>query len=165
MNLLVVCLSLTLFCPSDPQTARGIVRGTVTAQATGERIVNAEVTLSPPTYVTHSDTNGTYRITNIPDGMYNLSISAPGYARLTFRGLIVPFFSPLVIDARLRDAASSRDSVIVVKFDASAMGRSQLVDKMMFYQPDSTIDYKIRIVDPTRKTAGPWPDSMKPGRK
>jgi hypothetical protein len=53
-------------------------------------------------------------------GVYSLTLSAPGYARLTFRGLVVPQYTPLVIDANLSDATTSSDSVIVVKFTSSS---------------------------------------------
>jgi hypothetical protein len=136
----------------------------VTSKSTGERIVQATVSLYPPTFTTYTDDNGVFRLEKILSGEYSLTISAPGYARLTFRGLLVPHYTPLVIDAKLRDAATSSDTVIVMKFTPSPGKQHLQNDKMMFYQPDSTIDYKIRIVNPEARPRDPHsfiiPDSL-----
>ncbi len=149
---------------SRPQSSTSIIRGTVTSRATGERIANAEITLYPPPYSTHSDSNGVYRLAKVLDGEYSLAISAPGYARLTFQGLTFPLFAPLVIDAKLHPPGISSDSIVVMKFTTSTPERPQVTDKMRFYQPDSTIDYKIRIVNPVVRPRGPRsftiPDSL-----
>ena len=149
---IIAVISLA-FLFSQPQSSTGTIRGTVTSKTTRERIAHAEVSLYPPPYTTYSDGNGVYGFAKVPGGQYSLTISAPGYARLTFRGLIVPLYTPLVIDARLGDRATSSDSVIVMKYESSFSGqRAPTEDKMKFYQPDSTIDYKIRIVNPERDT-------------
>ena len=147
----IITFASLLLLSTQPQSSTGSIRGTVTSKATGERIIGAEVSLYPPPFITHTDSNGVYRLSKVLDGEYSLTIAAPGYARMTFRGLIVPLFTPMIIDARLGDSASSSDTVIVVKYETSFSGtRTPTEDKMKFYQPDSTIDYKIRIVNPER---------------
>lgn len=148
MNFAPMALVCILLVSSQPQSPTATIRGTVTSKATGERIADAEITLSPPPYSTRSNNNGVYRLSKILPGEYSLTISAPGYARMTFRGILVPQYTPLVLDAKLRDAATFSDSVVTIKITTSDLGRSQPGEKMMFYQPDSTIDYKIRIVNP-----------------
>jgi hypothetical protein len=155
MNPSIIALVLLSFFASEPQSSRNTILGTVTSHTTGERITNAEITLYPPPYLTHSDSNGVYRLAKILDGEYSLRFSAPGYASLTFRGLIFPLFTPLVIDAKLHASGTSSDSIVVMKFTISTLGRSEVTDKMRFYQPDSTIDYKIRIVNPETRPKGP----------
>jgi hypothetical protein len=161
---IVILVFLSLFS-FQPQSSTGTIRGTVTSKATGEPIIRVDVSLYPPPLSTHTDSNGVYRLTKVLPGEYNLTISAPGYAKMTFRGLLVPQYTPLVIDAKLRDAATSSDTVIVVKFSSSSMKQPLMEDKMMFYQPDSTIDYKIRIVNPEATKGGlspiALPDSSK----
>jgi hypothetical protein len=165
MNPSIMVLVFLSLCSFQPQSSTGIIRGTVTSKATGERIVHAEVSLHPPPYSTYTDSNGVFRLTKILAGEYSLTISAPGYAKLTFRGLLVPQYTPVVLDAKLRDAATSSDSVIVVKFTSSSIRQPLMEDKMKFYQPDSTIDYKIRIVNPEAPKKGlysiPLPDSRR----
>lgn len=154
MNPAMMALVFLTLLTSPPQSSTGTVRGTVTSKSTGERIVHAKVSLDPLSYSTYTDGNGVYRLAKIMGGEYSLTISAPQYARLTFRGLVVPQNTSLVIDAKLGDAATSSDSVIVVKFTPPPSKRLLTDDKMKFYQPDSTIDYKIRIVNPALPSRG-----------
>lgn len=147
---------MLLFCfallSSEHQSSTGTIRGTVTSLSTGERIVNAKVALEGRPLSTYTDSNGLFRLANIPDGVCSLTISAQSYARLTFQGVIVPEFTPLVINAKLRDSTTSRDSVIVMKYSPVHAPQLQDEDKMMFYKPDSTIDYKIRIANPDARS-------------
>jgi len=163
MNPAILALVLLGFVASDPQSSTGIIRGTVTSKSTGERIAHAEVSLYPPTFTTYTDSNGVFRLAKVLAGEYSLTISAPGHARLTFRGLIIPQFTPLVLDVRLSEIGSP-DSIIVMKYTTSTLGRTEPHDKMRYYQPDSTIDYKIRIVNPEARPKGPRsfsiPDSL-----
>jgi hypothetical protein len=163
MNPAIMALALLGFFASEPQSSTGTIRGTVTSKSTGDRIARAEVSLYPPTFTTYTDSNGVFRLPKVLAGEYSLTISAPGHARLTFRGLVVPQFTPLVLDARLSEPGSP-DSVIVMKYTTSNLGHGELHDKMMFYVPDSTIDYKIRIVNPEARPKGPRsfsiPDSL-----
>lgn len=164
MNPSILALVLLPLLASQPQSATSTIRGTVTSRATGERIANAEITLYPPPYSTHSDSNGVYRLTKILEGEYSLTIFAPGYARQTFRGLIVPQYMPLVIDAKLHAPGKSSDSIVVMRFTTSTLERTRVMDKMRFYQPDNTIDYKIRSVNPELRPKRPSsftiPDSI-----
>ncbi len=164
MNPPMMALVLLALISSQAQSLTGTIRGTVTSKSTGERIVHAKISLDDQLFSTYTDGNGIYRLAKIPGGVYSLTISAPGYARLTFQGLIVSQYAPLVIDAKLSDATTSSDSVIAVKFGPPPNRRSLTLDKMMFYQPDSTIDYKIRIVNPETRPRGPRsfaiPDSL-----
>ena len=164
MNQAVMALLVLALVSPEPQSSTGTIRGTVTSKSTGERIVHAEVSLYPPTFTTYTDSNGVYRLSKVPAGNYRLTISAPGYARVTFQGLIVPLYTPLVLDAALGDSAATRDTTIVMKFVPPPNKRTLTSDKMMFYRPDSTIDYKIRIVNPANPSRGPRsfsiPDSL-----
>lgn len=164
MNPAMMALVFLALFSSQPQSSTGTISGTVTSKSTGDRIVHAKVSLDNPSFSTYTDGNGVYRLAKIPGGVYSLTISAPGYARLTFQGLILSHYAKLMIDAKLGDAATSSDSVIVVKFVPPPNRRSLTLDKMMFYQPDSTIDYKIRIVNPETRPRGPRsfaiPDSL-----
>ena len=154
MNPAMLAFTVLILPFSQPQSWTGNIRGTVTSKSTGERIVHARVSLDPSPYETYTDSNGVYRLAQIPAGVYSLTLSAPGYARLIFRQLIIAQYAPLVLDAKLGDSASSSDSVVVVKLSVSSGDRRVMNDKMKFYRPDSTIDYKIRIVNPQTPVRG-----------
>jgi hypothetical protein len=160
-SLLALCV-VALLIP-QPQTNTGRIRGTVTSEATGERIVHARIVLEQPPYVTYTDSNGVYLLSHVTPGMYRLTISAPGYAKLRFEQLIVSNIW-LQINAKLREANSAADSSIIVTFSTGSDRRAVTEDKMLFYQPDSTIDYKIRIYNPDtdrpRKRPYVPPDSV-----
>lgn len=164
MNPAMMALVFLSLFSSGPQSSTGSIRGTVTSKSTGERIAHAEVSLYPSPFTTYTDSNGVYRLSKVPPGEYSLTVSAPGYTRLTYKGLIVPLFTYFDLDARLSDSTTSSDSVIVLKFTTSALERPTPHDKMRFYQPDSTIDYKIRIVNPEARPGGSLkfapPDSL-----
>jgi hypothetical protein len=154
MNPAMMALVFLSLLSSGPQSSTGSIRGTVTSKSTGERIAHAEVSLYPPTFTTYTDSNGVYRLSKVLPGEYSLTVSAPGYTRLTFKGLIVPLFTHFDLDARLSDGTTSSDSVIALKFTMSTLERPTPHDKMRFYKPDSTIDYKIRIVNPETRQRG-----------
>ena len=141
----------------------GEIRGTMTSASTGERIVHASIVLDRTSYKTFSDTNGVFRLSEISEGIYDLTISAPGYSRMKFEGIIVPAFTPLILPVRLRDSTAG-DRTITMKYSPPIGEQALTVDRMKFYQPDSTIDYKIQIVDPSRKPNSPLkftvPDSL-----
>ncbi len=142
-----VMLYLCAVLLGEPQSVSSTIRGTVTAEATGQRIAHAKIAVDRSLCVTVSDSNGVYRFQRVPTGIHTLVISAPGFADLTFEKLMVPPTGQLVIHARLRDRSGGPSKGIIAEFAAPGEW-SSMSDKMLFYQPDSTIDYRIRIVNP-----------------
>ena len=162
---LVFALAPVLFANIMVAPKTGEIRGTVISASSGERIVHASIVLDHTSYRTFSDTNGVFRLSEIPEGIYNLTVSAPGYVRMRFEEIIVPAFTPLVLPVRLRYSPVEDSTLtITMKYAQSDRDRILTLDRMKFYQPDSTIDYKIQIVDPSRKPKGPLkfmvPDSI-----
>jgi len=79
--------------PSPPRdlpaqaAGRAVVRGRVTAVATGQPLHRVRVTLntsnpSPPTTV--SDTRGMFELTNVPPGKYSLTATRAGYLTMQY---------------------------------------------------------------------------------
>ena len=164
MNPYLITLCILPFLLPQPQSDTGSIRGTVTSEATGERIVHAKVVLENPPYITYTDSNGVFLLSHVTLGMYTLTFSAPDYAKLRFERFVVPAAISFIINAKLRDANSAADSSIIVTFAPGFAKPPVPVDKMLFYQPDSTIDYKIRIYNPgtdrPRKRPYVPPDSV-----
>ena len=158
---LIALVCLDLLAPQS-QLPTGSVRGTVTSDSTRGPIVGARIALEKTSYVSYTDSNGAYLLAHVPVGPYNLTISAPSYAKLTFRQVVILPAFPIVIRARLRSAALMSDTTIEFEFRPPPTGRGN-PDNMPFYQPDSSIHFKIRIVNPERQPKAfekpPLPDS------
>jgi hypothetical protein len=92
----IVAIALTIAAAQQPASrdttalpgaARGVIRGRVTAAATGQPLHRVRVTLStqnpnPPTAVT--DTRGLFEITGVPPGAYSLSAARAGYLTVQY---------------------------------------------------------------------------------
>ena len=64
-------------------TQTGVLKGKLTDNRTDEPVANATVQLLDTEFSTQSDTNGAFRIDNIPAQDYTLKITAPGYYDIT----------------------------------------------------------------------------------
>ena len=156
MNPVLITLSLLALLPPQVQSPIASIQGTVTSESSGKAIANATVKLSHSSYVTRADTNGTYHLSDIAPYIYDVTFSAPCYIPLVFRELTIPPSTALGISVRLRDLNGEAGKSIAIEFSPGPWTRPSIKDKMSFYQPDSTIDYKIRIVNPDLQSAKRW---------
>jgi hypothetical protein len=154
-----MCFILSLILFSQSQSPLGMIRGTVTSYSSGARISHATVVLEDTVYKTFSDSNGVFCLSGISDGPHDLIVTAPGYGRFKFEGLIVSHFAPLGIDVRLHEGGSEGNVTVILKFSELGGFRRQIRDRMKFYQPDSTIDYKIRTYNPEQRGKFLAPDT------
>jgi hypothetical protein len=154
---IIVCFLMLM--SSQERSAHGIIRGTVTSESSGMHIANASVVLEETQYKTSTDSNGVYRLSGIPDGRYNLRVSAPGYGRFKFWELTITHALPIVIDVKLKEGGRESDVSVIVKFSELGESHGSMHDKMKFYQPDSSIDYKIRIYNPEQQEHSSPPDT------
>jgi hypothetical protein len=153
MNPTLITIALLALFPPQDRSPFGSIRGTVISESSGEAIVNATIELSRTSNSTHTDKNGSYGLSMIAPGIYNLKFSAPGYVPLVFLELMIPPATPLGISVRLRDSKGEQGKSIAIKLSQGLDPRAGIEDKMLFYRPDSTIDYKIRIVNPDSLSA------------
>src|SRR5689334_22349520 len=86
LGMLVACLSLTTFVqPLSAQVLYGSVSGTVTDQS-GAVVPGAQVNITNDTSglkrTATSDSSGSYRILDLPNGTYTIDVSASGFKPL-----------------------------------------------------------------------------------
>ncbi len=116
MRLLTVALCCVLFSVAlFGQAGTGTITGTVT-DPTGAVIANASVevrsTDTNVPYPTVTTDTGAYTVLRLPPGPYSVTVSAPGFKKLTRSGLAVDAGQVLPLDLKL-DVGSATDSVTV----------------------------------------------------
>jgi len=88
MFTMMLCLTLA----GNAQTLYGSLTGTVT-DSTGSTVANAKVTVrNPATGLTRTDTadaSGTYQLTDLPPGTYDVSITAAGFGTATSKDVTI----------------------------------------------------------------------------
>ncbi len=116
MRLLAVALCCVLFSMAlFGQAGTGTITGTVT-DPTGAVIANASVevrsTDTNVPYPTVTTDTGAYTVLRLPPGPYSVTVSAPGFKKLTRSGLAVDAGQVLPLDLKL-DIGSATDAVTV----------------------------------------------------
>ncbi len=161
MRVLRITLILLAFSQSQAQPASGVISGVITSGSSGLPVANATVTLTNTSFLAHTDTNGFYRLSNIPSGVYELRVSAAGFMRMICYDLTVTKSVPVVVPIKLSPGSQSGDITSTMRLVQPQVTE----DRMLFYQPDSTIDFKLKIVNPEAIKRGPdqffVPDSNK----
>jgi hypothetical protein len=108
---LIFALSAPLFSQSD----RGTITGTVTdpsGDAIGNATVDARDVESGATYPVATSATGNYTISELPEGPYEVTITAPGFKKFVRGSLAVTVAQTLRIDAVL-EVGSTSESVTV----------------------------------------------------
>ena len=152
MKTLLISFALLAMLPTQDQRPNGTISGVITSESSGAAIANATIALSHSSFVTHTDKNGAYRLSNIPSGVYDLTISAPGYVKMVYSELMVPSSIRHVFSIKLRDDGGKPGQSIAIKLSPLPELPAITEDRMLFYQPDSTVDFKLRIVNPESKS-------------
>lgn len=70
-----------------PQGQKGKLTGTISDAITGDALIGANVLIETTSIGAAADVNGRYNILNISPGVYNVSASMLGYAKLTVTGV------------------------------------------------------------------------------
>jgi hypothetical protein len=121
--LLLVCLS-TAFTVRAQSTV-GSISGTLTDESQGV-IANATVTArhveTNTSRTTTTDSEGRYRFPNLPVGNYEVTISAPGFARYVRSGITLLVNQDAVVDVALKP--STVNEVVTVTENASLLNTS-----------------------------------------
>src|SRR3954452_24859115 len=101
------------------QSDRGTITGTVTdpANAVVPNIaINAVNVQTAAQYQTVTTATGNYTIPSLPAGVYDLTVEAPGFKKLTQRGVTVEVAQTARIDLALQVGAASES--VTVQADA-----------------------------------------------
>lgn len=91
----------------------GTVIGKVFDSATNEELIGANILLEGTTIGAASDLDGNFIIRNVPAGMYTLSASMIGYAKITITDLNVKSGESKKVDISLISEAFQTDEVVV----------------------------------------------------
>src|SRR5579875_1220647 len=112
---LISSLAFVLSAPLFAQSARGTITGTI-SDPSGDAIAGAAVVAnnvaSGATYPVASSSTGNYTIGELPEGTYELDVTAPGFKKFVRGGLAVQVAQTLRIDAVL-EVGSTSESVTV----------------------------------------------------
>jgi hypothetical protein len=96
--------------PALGQTVEGVVTGTVSDQS-GAIVPNASVTLTNTgtgvTQVLTSNIDGIYRFSLVPPGTYSLSVTAGGFEKYVFQGIVVEASKTVPVNVTLEVGKSS----------------------------------------------------------
>jgi hypothetical protein len=158
----VFCLSIFILALSQikAQPATGVINGVIRTDSSASPIANATIALEHTSYIAHTDKEGAYRLSRILPGVYQLRISAPGYRTMLYDNLTVPRNLHLNFSIKLKGDEGMPNTVSTMRLGPLPDPPPLKEDPMLFYQPDSTIDFKLRIVNPEKSQ-----DSIRARRK
>ena len=110
----LVALSLTLSV-IWAQTERGAITGTV-ADASGAAVPGAEITVINVDTNVHTSTNstgtGTYRVTNLPPGTYNVTCTKEGFKQAVINSVRVAVGSTIDVDMALEVGVATQSVTV-----------------------------------------------------
>jgi len=145
----VLLLTVLLLCPlvSSAQDRRyGSVSGTVIDFATKAPIENTIIVHLGSRLRAKTDSKGRFGIDRVPTGICYFEISHDGYPTIRYKGFEVVADSDLVLH------------ITLPKFPNAG-------HQMPTFVPDSTINYKMRFLNPEEKVLKPERDSSKVEKK
>ena len=111
VHLMMICL-LILPCMLVAQT--GKISGTITDEATGDRLPMANIVVQGTDRGAAADMNGEYVILNVPIGKVTLVVSYVGYTKVTIENVLVKSGETTIKEVSLSVEAKQLDEVVIV---------------------------------------------------
>lgn len=111
-----------LFSISLVAQQTGNISGNVTDASTGETLPGVNIILKGTYFGAASDINGSYNITDIPVGTYNVDISLIGYKTYQFTGTKIESNKTTMLDVKLEE------TVLTLEQDVVVIGEKPLMD-------------------------------------
>ncbi|MBE0571413.1 MAG: TonB-dependent receptor [Ignavibacteriaceae bacterium] len=111
-----------LFSISLVAQQTGNISGNVTDASTGETLPGVNIILKGTYFGAASDINGSYNITGIPVGTYNVDISLIGYKTYQFTGTKIESNKTTMLDVKLEE------TVLTLEQDVVVIGEKPLMD-------------------------------------
>jgi len=108
---LLLCVALTAFAQGDRGTITGTVADPANAMVAGA-VVSARNTETGAQYDTVTTATGNYTLSSLPAGVYEVIVSAPGFAKSVQQGLRVQVAMTIRVDVILK-VGSTNESVTV----------------------------------------------------
>ena len=128
----------------------GVIFGVIRTDSSGSPIANARIALEHTSFVTLTNKDGAYRLSGVPAGVYQLRISAPGYRAMLYDNLTIIPGIRLDFSIKLRMDEGRPNIVGTMRLAPLPNAPRLKEDPILIYQPDSTIDFKLRIVNPEK---------------
>ena len=128
MSLAVALLLGTLLAHAQKLT--GTISGTVT-DATGAAVAGATITVTDTatarTFPATSDAQGNYTVAELPDSIYDVSISASNFAKFSLKGAIVHVATTTTVNAQLQvgnvsETVEVQANALQVQTDNASLG-------------------------------------------
>jgi len=112
---IVVIVLLIVFPVLTPLLAQptGVIEGRVVDADTQEPLIGVNVQVVETDYGASTDTEGEYRITNVPVGTVRLAFSYIGYETVRKTSVVVTSARPATVNAELSQSAVQGESVVV----------------------------------------------------
>jgi hypothetical protein len=147
-----LCLWIFILSSShiNAQSATGVIFGEIRTDSSGSPIANARIALEHTSFVTLTNKDGAYRLPGVPTGVYQLRISAPGYRAMLYDNLTIIPGIRLDFSIKLRVVEGRPNIVGTMRLAPLPKAPRLKEDPILIYQPDSTIDFKLRIVNPEK---------------
>lgn len=108
----LLSLLMVLLCSTAAWAQNGTFVGTIKDRETQEAIVGAIVTVEKTTLGAQTDTSGKFRITNIPPGMYDISVQYVGYKPYRMFSVAASNGNANVLTIELEKAAELKEVVV-----------------------------------------------------
>lgn len=110
-----VCLFgfIGLACPTALLKAEGIIKGTVLDKNSGEPVIGAAVMLEQTLKGAATDLDGSFSISGIPAGKYNLHVSCLSYTTLKVEGVEITDDRTVELKIVLEAATEALEEVTV----------------------------------------------------
>ncbi len=93
--------------------SQGSIAGKITDDKTGEAIIGGSILVAGTSTGTSTDIEGNFLISSIPAGTYSLQVSYVGYQTSTIANVIVENGKRITIDAKISDATSELEEVVI----------------------------------------------------
>jgi hypothetical protein len=121
--LLLLTAGISVFAQSNKGSIVGSVRDLNEALVANAKI---KVTSVKTGEVRETDTNdeGTFTVTNLEPGQYNVTVEAPGFQPVTFQGLQIETNARLPLDVKFSELSATTSSVTVTA-DAAPLVESE----------------------------------------
>lgn len=129
-----------------PQSITQVVRGKVFNNETQEPLTGASISITGtnPLIGAISDSNGNFRIKNVPLGRYSFTVSISGYDAITIPEVLVTSGKEVIFSAALRQATATLNEIVI----KSGSQKGKALNNM------ATVSARSFSVEETRRYAG-----------
>ncbi|HTN17149.1 MAG TPA: carboxypeptidase regulatory-like domain-containing protein [Chitinophagaceae bacterium] len=155
-SILLITLSSLFALKGIAQTLTQTIRGRIVDADSRSKVADANIIIpgSSPLIGTSSDSNGNFKLTDVPVGRQNLRISLPGYEEKLMPNLLIVAGKETVLEIALRESFTGlKDVVVTSRPDKSRVANDMAVVSARSFSVEETKRYAGAINDPARMVA------------